>query len=65
MKISEEDYDTVKVDLGGVTMCPECGSTKQPKVYTTNECTDADGNRGIKIRWVECVDCYYEEGTPA
>jgi DNA-directed RNA polymerase subunit M/transcription elongation factor TFIIS len=30
---------------------------KSPKIYTENEFTDADGNRGIKITYVECPNC--------
>jgi transcription elongation factor Elf1 len=40
--------------------CPHCGSTKSPKVQKVNEYTDADGNRGMMVTYVECRDCEEE-----
>ncbi len=37
--------------------CPYCGSTKSPKVQKVYENSDADGNRGIWVTYVECRDC--------
>ena len=42
--------------------CPECGSVKEPIVENSYECSDADGNRGIWIKWIQCVECDYEQG---
>jgi len=40
--------------------CPRCGSERFPKKQTFNEFTDADGNRGKKVTYIECRDCGYE-----
>jgi len=50
-----------KEEYMGEFTCPNCNSHKEPKIATFNENTDADGNRGIKVTYVECVDCGYEE----
>ena len=49
-------YDTYDQDT-----CPQCGSNRPPKIVKTNENTDADGNRGIEVITVTCLDCDYEE----
>ena len=33
---------------------------KSPIVYTENEFTDADGNRGMKVTYIECPNCRTE-----
>ena len=30
---------------------------KSPVIYTENEFTDADGNRGMKVTYIECPSC--------
>jgi ribosomal protein S27AE len=40
--------------------CPMCGSRKTPRTKVTTENTDADGNRGLKMKTITCVDCGYE-----
>lgn len=42
--------------------CPDCGFEGEPRVETTTENTDRDGNRGIEITWIICPICEYEEG---
>ena len=52
---------TCRMDADDFT-CPDCGSDSRPIVDRSYENADADGNRGIWITWVRCVDCDYEEG---
>ncbi|MFA5560069.1 MAG: hypothetical protein WDA59_11565 [Methanofastidiosum sp.] len=41
--------------------CKKCGSTKPPKVSGASyEFSDADGNRGIWVEFIQCVDCGFE-----
>ena len=41
--------------------CEECGSTNFPDISRPYyEFSDADGNRGIWVRYITCVDCGFE-----
>lgn len=48
--------------IGGIELfkCDMCGSEKEPDVGVYNENTDADGNRGIKVKTISCVECEHE-----
>ena len=42
-------------------ICPECGyHGDSPKLKTSYEYADADGNRGIMEEWLFCEDCGQE-----
>lgn len=41
--------------------CPQCSQNSIPDIETANENTDADGNRGMKIIYVECPWCGHKE----
>ncbi len=42
--------------------CDSCGEQSWPKVTTTIENSDADGNRGIYLHSVTCPICGEESG---
>ena len=37
--------------------CEACGEQSNPRIETTVENTDADGNRGIELHCVICLVC--------
>ena len=41
-------------------VCPECFKPSQPSVAITAENSDADGNRGMTVRCIECPWCGHE-----
>ena len=49
----DDDYDKYE--------CPLCGSYNTLIKTVKNEYADADGNRGITVNYIECMDCGYEE----
>ncbi len=57
-RITDDYYAYYNEDF----ICPECGSDKHPIIEESYEYSDADGNRGIWVRWLECMDCDYETG---
>jgi len=39
-------------------VCPECGGHMR-EITDNNYGSDADGRRGMKVRWLECARCEY------
>ncbi|MCG5252604.1 hypothetical protein [Brevibacillus agri] len=42
--------------------CPVCGPKTSLRARKVNEYTDADGNRGMLVTYVECPKCGWELG---
>jgi predicted nucleic-acid-binding Zn-ribbon protein len=41
--------------------CNECKLEVYPKFWVVNENTDADGNRGMMVTYIECPICGNED----
>ena len=39
------------------SQCPTCGYEGCGEIEKTLEGTDADGNRGVIVTWVQCPEC--------
>lgn len=50
------------LDDAAIYECEECGYEWLQKPIITNECTDADGNRGRLLESVTCPGCQEEYG---
>ena len=46
-------------DIDDPDVCPECGGVIR-EVTDNNYGSDADGRRGITVKWLECRQCGYE-----
>ena len=53
LEMGGDDYRDVEPDV-----CPDCGGTVELMI-DSDYGADRDGNRGIKIEWLECPRCGY------
>lgn len=54
LEMGGDDYRDVEPNI-----CPDCGGIVE-LMFDNNYGADADGRRGIRIEWLECLKCGYQ-----